>query len=298
MAAPVIDLAADGLSADGVPLPFPYPIATLVGLWGEPDRWESPVNDILVWHDLGIYAHVADADHTKTVCLRLVPRPDGPGFTPRSVYTGSLHVDGDDVRDRARPASGRRETVLAHDVKLHLAYDGEDLESVEITSAHRTRPPEPPAPPREDDETRRAKGEPLTFTDLNLKLAVIDALMYQQEVVRPRFELAGFARSYDGRPIDLRQEWGAPIAEALDWFARLEIDAETAAQLHELVVDAGNEVYHQVAPGWDGEDDTFDVRSWEDLALLPNLTRLDFISLTPDAATVRALRERGLEVDA
>ncbi|MGZ3097366.1 DUF6892 domain-containing protein [Streptomyces sp. H62] len=41
-----------------------------------------------------------------------------------------------------------------------------------------------------------------------------------------------------------------------------------------LCFDAGQEIYRHCAPAWGGEDDLFDIRSLDDLALLPNLKRV------------------------
>ena len=115
--------------------------------------------------------------------------------------------------------------------------------------------------------------------------------------MEPVFDLTEFVRSYSGRTIDLETEAGRPIPEALAYFARLEIDQDLAARVTALTVDAGNEIYQHIAPQWDGEDDTFDIRSWGDLTLLPRLESIDFISLTPDDATLQSLRDRGLDVE-
>ncbi|MFH8894355.1 DUF6892 domain-containing protein [Streptomyces sp. NPDC017949] len=53
------------------------------------------------------------------------------------------------------------------------------------------------------------------------------------------------------------------------------------------------------APAWDGEDDLFDVRSLDALALLPNLREVTFVEdgvlAVPDAADIFA--PRGIDTD-
>ncbi|XBB67721.1 hypothetical protein ABFU82_27050 [Nocardioides sp. WV_118_6] len=200
------------------------------------------------------------------------------GATPGPGLTGSVSgVDPFDQLARRGLDPADREPLEA---VLRAAYRGDARDAVE------------PVEPVE------ASGTPLVFTDLNLKLAVIDELMYQQGILEPRFSLTAFVQSYADRSIDLATEGAAPIPEVLAWFAQLPIDAALAAQVvRDLVVDAGNEIYQEIAPHWDGEDDAFDIGSWDDLDLLPHLESIDFISLTPDAATLRSLRERGLEID-
>jgi hypothetical protein len=49
--------------------------------------------------------------------------------------------------------------------------------------------------------------------------------------------------------------------------------------MDELTLDGGHQVYAECAPVWDGEDDLFDVRSLEDLDLLPNLKIVSCVSM-------------------
>lgn len=299
MTAPVIDLDSGGLAVSGVPVPLPIPIATLSDLWGPPRRWDGPASSLVTWDDVGIYGHLFDDDHIKTLCIQFLEEQDGPAFTPTSPFSGTLRIDGTTVEHEIPGAEAtvarraRRATTTAHGVRIHAAYDDDSLEAVEMTSAVKVLPPVP----RDKYAVKPAAGTALVFTDLNLKLAVLDELMYQQEVIEPMFVLSEFVRWHQDRSIDVEAEAGRPIAEALAYFERLEIDEAMANRVRRLVIDAGNEIYQQIAPQWDGEDDAFDIGSWDDLALLPHLDYLDFISLTPDRATVRALRDRGLDVE-
>jgi hypothetical protein len=300
MTSPLIDITVEGLFVDGFETSFPIPTSVLVDRWGRPDRWENEGNVILIWHDIGVCAYAAGDEHLKTLHLQLRPDQIGLPFAPRSTFDGALRIDGTAVTDRllSMRVSGSvpdEGPILLHGVRLRVKYDGESVEAIQITNA-RVVSPVPPVP-RDRYEIRRADGPALQFTDLNFKLAVIDALMYQQQVIEPKFSLEEFTRWFEGRPISLDQDAGRPIPEVIEYFTRLEIDRTTAERVNELVIDAGNEIYGQIAPHWDGEDDTFDIESWEDVALLPHLERITFISLTPDQAALRALRDRGIEVD-
>lgn len=299
MSTPVIELGPDALLVEGTPVALPIPIGTLVAAWGEPELWVGTAGSVVTWHELGVFAHRLDETHVKTLCVQLRPEADAPAFVPRSVFIGRLVVDGEVVTDElpgagadARRVAGTA-TTERHGVRLHASYEGDHLESVEMT-VPRSAPPPVPA----ERYAPRRVADPARFTDLGLKLAVVDELMYQQEVIRPRLDAREFARWYDGRTIDLDAEGHRPVPEILAYLEDLEIDRSEAALVHELVIDAGNDVYREVAPLWDGEDDTFDIGSWADLDLLPHLASLDFVSLTPDDETLDALRARGLDVDA
>lgn len=135
------------------------------------------------------------------------------------------------------------------------------------------------------------------FKDLNLKLLVIDDLMYGQEILLPRFDLEEFVKQYTAREIMIEQDGYDVIPEALQYFEALVIPPELLARVEELNFDGGAEIYSQIFPHWDGECDTFDVGSIKDIGLLPNLKRM---SDMPDAFIERhaaALRKRGIETD-
>ncbi|WP_427886369.1 DUF6892 domain-containing protein [Kribbella sp. GL6] len=291
MTAAVIDLSPAGFSVDGVDVgQLPLRIDVLSGHWGAPARWDGKAGSVVTWHDRGIYGHLLDDEHVKTLALQFLLEEDGPRYLPTAPFSGTFRIDGAAVEHKLPETEG---PVNLHGVRHYVTYVGDALEAVEMSK------PVQDDRPAEDHRyaVRPAAGAPLVFTDLNLKLAVLDELMYQQEVIEPKFSLAEFVRWYRDRQIDLATEGATPVPEALAWFERLEIDAATAGQVRNLVVDAGNEIYGQIAPQWDGEDSTFDIGSWEDLALLPNLEHIDFISLTPDSATLQALRDRGLAIE-
>ncbi|MEU2548375.1 hypothetical protein ABZ618_23535 [Streptomyces roseolus] len=136
------------------------------------------------------------------------------------------------------------------------------------------------------------------FHDFNLKLLVIEELMYQAGTLSPAYDL--HARMAERGIADaashvlgngLHEE---VLPESREYFEALEIPAELLATVEELCFDAGADVFRHCAPAWDGEDDLFDVRSLDDLDLLPNLREVTFVEdgvlAVPDAADVFAAR--------
>ncbi|XKK39694.1 hypothetical protein HFP72_02035 [Nocardiopsis sp. ARC36] len=89
------------------------------------------------------------------------------------------------------------------------------------------------------------------------------------------------------------------LDEARAYFEALEIGAEQLATVDSVLFDGGLRVFMECAPVWDGEDDLFDVRSLEDLDLVPNLRRFqgaeDHFYERPEM--LAALTARGIEVD-
>ncbi|MFG2430004.1 DUF6892 domain-containing protein [Streptomyces sp. NPDC048590] len=137
------------------------------------------------------------------------------------------------------------------------------------------------------------------FKDFNFKLLVIEKLMYEDETLTPAFSIdermrdRGIADTvtyvYDN---DLAF---SVLEESRTYFEQLEISDELLASVDELLLDGGHQVYYECSPVWDGEDDLFDVRSLDDLALLPNLRLIDNADMLtlPDAED--QLAARGIE---
>jgi hypothetical protein len=135
--------------------------------------------------------------------------------------------------------------------------------------------------------------ENVQFEDFNFKLAVVQVLMYEQGVLLPEFDVYAFARNYEGREIDIDEEGDEIIPEVRRYFEALEVPASALAGIEALYQDGGNEIYMQLSPFWDGEDDRFNLRSAEDAALLPNLKRVTLF-YDDDPQILQAFRDRGI----
>ncbi|NGZ74621.1 DUF6892 domain-containing protein [Saccharibacillus alkalitolerans] len=117
------------------------------------------------------------------------------------------------------------------------------------------------------------------FADFNFKLAVIEELMYKQQVLKPRFDIGVFVQEYALREISIAEEGDRPIPEVREYFERLVLTKKDLSQVTKLVIGGGQQVQLQIIPFWNGEDGYFDVHSLEDLKHLPNLRVLQAIRL-------------------
>ncbi|ANZ43273.1 hypothetical protein BBK82_35335 [Lentzea guizhouensis] len=135
-------------------------------------------------------------------------------------------------------------------------------------------------------------SQPIPFTDTNFKLAVVQELMYNQNLL-PRFTLREYAAeqgfTYDDGSF-------AAVPEALAYFAALEIPGELAEKITEIYMDGGNEIYLEIAPNWDGEDGLFDVDEFADARHFPNLKSMTLF-YTGNENALETLRARGIEAD-
>lgn len=156
------------------------------------------------------------------------------------------------------------------------------------------------APRKKTDKFRQIKpeGEVLHFDNFNFKLAVIQCLMYDKELLTPKFDIYEFAEGYTRREIDVDEEGYEPIKEALNWFKKLEIPASLADEVTELCMDGGSDVYLQIIPFWDGEDEYFDLKRVipEEISQFRNLKKMTVMSENYDEVA-KVLKECGVETE-
>ncbi|EKM98847.1 hypothetical protein MXAZACID_13446 [Acidocella sp. MX-AZ02] len=160
-----------------------------------------------------------------------------------------------------------------------------------------------------DAWARRPKRFPMPapaenrFRDFGLKLLVIEELMYRQKRLLPVFDLASFAAEYTKREISVEEDGYAIIPEVARYFKNLPIPEDALAcveTLHQSSgLDGGARVMAQLFPFWDpGSGDepiAVSAKAIEDLALLPNLTRISGLENSrPSQRLLRALRDKGV----
>lgn len=303
----------DALVVDGTTLRFPMGQSDLVDALGSlPDRdvVDEHGSRLLVYDGLGLVFRplrgpvdwlrkrdaYTDAEHT----IVGVDMYCGPTVRPQWRET---IVPSTPCRARVAKATGNPLYFISDrdDIgDLHVirwtqdghGADGPQTDIVDPLSVSFSPPRTfPPA-----NYTIRTPKEPvLEFEHLNFKLAVIQQLMYELEVLTPRFDLFDFAAQYSGKAIDT--ESSTVIRPALNWFKRLPIPARLAPQLTTLTMDGGDDVYMNIIPQWDGEDDTFDLDhvNEAELAQFPNLRSATIMS--GDIAKVsRTFTEHGIQV--
>ncbi|SDN03499.1 hypothetical protein SAMN04488074_13230 [Lentzea albidocapillata subsp. violacea] len=135
-------------------------------------------------------------------------------------------------------------------------------------------------------------SQSIPFADTNFKLSVVQELMYNQGLL-PEFRLTTYAAEH-GFTYDARSFEAVP--EALAYFEALEVPVEFAEKITEIEMDGGNEIYLEIAPGWDGEDELFDVDEFADLRHFPNLKSMTLL-YTGNEEALEMLRARGIDAD-
>jgi len=126
--------------------------------------------------------------------------------------------------------------------------------------------------------TKESESDILHFDTLNFKLAIIQVLMYDLHLLKPEFDIYDFADQYKGENIDTDSD--AIIEPALNFFKEMEIPKNFALYVEMLYMDGGNDLYMNIIPQWDGEDESFDLNeiTLEELQQFPNLKKANLMS--------------------
>lgn len=146
------------------------------------------------------------------------------------------------------------------------------------------------------NNTNQTDEEFLDFDHLNFKLAIIQVLMYEEELLKPAFDIFDFAEEFS--ELDIDTDSMDIIKPALEYFEKLQIPKEFAEHVKVIDMDGGNEIYMNLIPQWDGEDESFDLNevSVEELNQFPNLEEATI--MTSNFDKVKAIfDEVGINVD-
>ena len=124
----------------------------------------------------------------------------------------------------------------------------------------------------------KSTGDILHFDNLNFKLAIIQVLMYDLKLLNSEFDIYDFADQYKEEEIDTDSD--TIIEPAMSFFKKLEIPKKFAPYVETIYMDGGNDVYMNIIPQWDGEDETFDLNeiTLTELQQFPNLKKATVMS--------------------
>ncbi|GIG70481.1 DUF6892 domain-containing protein [Phytomonospora endophytica] len=282
-----MDIRLDGIEIDGRLHDFPIPLADLEALLDEePDKIDGAGGrrgGFWSWRETGLTAKHTDGIHVLNLRLRV----DGPAHRVR--------IEGrpfDEEFGPTGPTYPSRDLGAGY-VGVRRTDPGPDQHVADVIVEQKVRRPKKKTAPAKKKPT--PVPDAVEFTDLNFKLLVVQDLMYDKGLLGPSFDLRGFVDGFTGRDIDIDAEGHAPIPEALAYFAELPVPRALLSEVVELEQDGGNDVYMQIAPLWNGEDDSFDVTDFSDVELLPNLRSMTLTGVGEE--TLESLRKRGIEAN-
>lgn len=115
-------------------------------------------------------------------------------------------------------------------------------------------------------------GEYLVFENFNFKLAIIQELMYNQNITPSKFDV------YEFLDRDYVEKYGYDeLEKARDYFEQYKIDKAYERYVKELNIDAGDEIYGELFPFWDGEDEIYNITDISEAEIM-QFTKLKKIS--------------------
>ncbi len=126
----------------------------------------------------------------------------------------------------------------------------------------------------------------LVFDTFNFKLAVINELMYNQEVLKPYFDIYDYMAF---KKAHWNLETDKNVKGAVNYFKELQIPVRLADYVTEIEMDGADEIYMNIAPEWDGEDERFDFNTLTEAELKPfkNLKKMTIFGNDKDADKLR-----------
>lgn len=279
----LVDISENGVSINERLFDFPFDISELKKILGQPERTFSPNKDgsentIHTWDTIGVYAYAKKEFEIFDVSIKLTGTQDYD-FQPLNPYQGILTLNKIPYKEAIKVTEKAYDTeVTLKDIKINV---GLEYETKEIIELHICKVAPVVKITSDKYNFKPIDGEKIEFADFNFKLAIIEELMYSKELLQPKFDVFEFVELYDKREIDTDSEGYEPIPEIIDYFKKLEIGKELAEQVTEIYQDGGNEIYMNITPYWDGEDDGFNIGNYKDLRHFPNLKKMTLFENDP-----------------
>lgn len=294
-----IEITTTRFAINGVEMHFPLDIQQLKTLLGEARHVIKQHNQIYTWDTLGMLAYSKNGREVEGLTFDVRVRDFD--FSPASPFTGPFTINGLDYqtyfqqnRKSAKKTSKWDEggTLTVGNINVWVDVEDGVMTDVELSQY------EPPEPKIYSDKYKHQSisGEKIEFADFNFKLAVIQEL-YDKGLLTPVFDLYEFVKNYSDREIDIEAEGYEFIPEVTAYFEALEIDRQLAPHITEIYQDGGNDIYLQVLRFWDGEDDTFNIKNFEDVRHFPNLKRMTLFYADNMAEIQAQLAEKGIAAD-
>ena len=329
-----IDVSDSGLLINNELL-LEFSLSRLTEVFGKPritsiTDEESPYKAMYLWDSLGVYAFEKKDETLSTLACRVVDDKDWQrrvtfdyfALRPKGLFTGDFTIAGKSPlsyisKERCTDPFGLDVALDTWTVSCvyteKLSEVLEDLSKKAIAGrvAQEAMPfrdyevsyvPDEAYPSKEKDPNKWAVPQPeekcLQFKNFNFKLAVVQELMYVQEVLKPKFDIYDFCENYTKRDIDPEGYYFEIIPEVKKWFQDLPIPASLASLVTELYFDGGNEIYAQLIPFWDGESDDFDIESLteEDIRQFPNLKTIDGTAILMSEKVKNFCKEKGISL--
>lgn len=273
-----INIDDRGLAINQKLLTLPFQLSDLETIVGKSEAGSvGEERTTYIWHDLGISVLAENSDQS-VVDLRINLRENEIKYIPaKQCFAGELIIEGQNFWDylSLAPKDYLFKDFKTKKIKGTACISKVKREFVAVMLTLKTAPKEKIDP--EKYKLKPVANAVTKFSDFNFKLAVVEVLMYEKNLLLPKFDVHEFVKWHEDREIDLDDHYYELIPEVKDYFEQLPIPISMLEQVETIYQDGGNEIYSQLAGHWDGEDDLFNITSTSDLDLLPNLKKITLL---------------------
>ncbi|WP_159023670.1 hypothetical protein [Formosa sp. L2A11] len=274
-----LHLSSKGLEINSGFITFPVSIDILKRSLGDRFRSEKmKYNTIFTWDDLGILGHSENGELIDSLTLEL--EPDAYDFSPKEKFSGTFYFNNEEITAYYKTHKSECVKLFEGDDCGALVQDNMsawfDVNEGVISAIELSvyKPYERAAGiPVDKYIIKPLEEEEITFVDFGFKLSVIEDLMYNKNVLQPKFDLYEFAKWYKTREIDIDKEGYGPIAEVVQYFKALPIPKRLASEITEIYQDGGNDIYMNLSPFSGGGEDDWDIECADDAKQFPNFKK-------------------------
>lgn len=265
--------------------------------WKELKRYFGEPSDVksneIYWRTIGV--STSPQGNGKTNHLSLYTDYNAMETRSKSeqkpFFKGKIIVDGSEINKKKFKEVTRRKYELSYfeykknkpcliSVKYNQVFD-KSFVKPELTKDKYTI--------KELDE------EVIEFYDFGFKLSIIQELMYNKELLKPKFDLYEFIELYEKRKIDIEEEGYEPIPEVTQYFKDLQVPKKYASEITEIYQDGGNDIYLQLLRFGEGWKDYWDIETVDDAKHFPNLKKA--ILCYAKENVIDELNEIGIDAD-
>lgn len=274
-----IFFSSTGLQINATDITFPLTINTLETCLDANYRTiKKKSNTIFTWDELGILAYSKNGNQIESFTLQF--NLEHYDFIPQNIFTGIFQFNNQDGIEYYRSHKSQRVrlydgdesgALISNEISASFLTDDDIVTAVEISAYIPYVRWE--GIPKDKYKIKSVEEETIVFTDLGFKLSIIEELMYNKELLQPKFDIYEFAKWYRNREIDIDEEGYGPIKEVVAYFKELPIPKRFAPEVTEIYQDGGNDIYVNLSPFAGGGEEDWDIESAIDAKQFPNLKK-------------------------
>lgn len=295
-----LHLSQNDFKINNVSLKFPIDIKILKKVLIASCRInKKKYNTIYTWDELGILGYSKDGVMIDSISLEL--QQENFDFSAKETFKGFFYFDTEEIVSYYKTNKDRRVklfdgdssgALILNDISVWFDTNKNEIDAIEIKAYQGSTIKEIP---KDTYTIKELNEEEIIFTDFGFKLSVIQELMYNKELITPKFDLFEFVIWYSEREINLEEEGYEPIEEVTQYFRDLPIPKRLAPEITEIYQDGGNEVYLNLLRFAEGWEEYWDIESIEDAKNFPNLKKATLCYAKQNI--IGNLKEIGIDAD-